>query len=121
MIKTALRRGAVAFGAAAIAVTSLAGVAQADVGVPYIKPDQRGDAVVCVQKALQLAGYGIVRDGVYGQATYAALTAFQRSRGLSADGIVGPKTGDAIYYGYLLYSGDLAYQEYCPTIIPTTH
>ncbi|MFC8208598.1 hypothetical protein [[Kitasatospora] papulosa] len=57
MIKTALRRGA-----------------EADVGVPYVKPDQRGDAGACVQKAAQLAGYGIVRDGVYGQATYAPLT-----------------------------------------------
>lgn len=47
MIKTALRRGA-----------------EADVGVPYVKPDQRGDAGACVQKAAQLAGYGIVRDGV---------------------------------------------------------
>ncbi|MCX0245198.1 peptidoglycan-binding domain-containing protein [Streptomyces drozdowiczii] len=121
MIKTALRRGAVAFGTAAIVVTSLAGVAQADVGVPYVKPDQRGTPVLCVQRALELAGYNLVRDGVYGQATYAALTDFQRRHGLSADGIVGPRTGDVLYYDYLKYSGGLIEGEVCPTLIPTTH
>ncbi|MEV0193377.1 peptidoglycan-binding domain-containing protein [Kitasatospora purpeofusca] len=121
MIKNVIRRGAVTLGAVAVAVTSFAGVAHADRGVAYVKPNQSGDGVACVQQALRLAGYSIDRDGKYGNATYAALTDFQRKHGLSADGIVGPKTGDVLYYGYLKPSGGLVEGEICPTVIPTTH
>ncbi|MDY0813030.1 peptidoglycan-binding domain-containing protein [Kitasatospora purpeofusca] len=120
MIKHVFRRGAVTLGAAAMAVTALAGVAHADRGVPYVKPGQHGDGVACVQQGLRNAGYSIAVDGQYGNATYAALTDFQYHRGLSADGIVGPKTGDALYYGYLKPSGNLVQIEFCPTVIPTS-
>ncbi|MFJ8432157.1 peptidoglycan-binding protein [Kitasatospora sp. NPDC094019] len=120
MIKHVFRRGAVTLGAAAMAVTALAGVAHADRGVAYIKPGQHSQAVACVQQGLRNAGYSIDVDGQYGNATYAALTDFQHNRGLSADGIVGPKTGDALYYGYLKPSGNLVQIEFCPTVIPTS-
>ncbi|MFC5665213.1 peptidoglycan-binding protein [Kitasatospora misakiensis] len=120
MIKHVFRRGAVTLGAAAVAVTTLAGVAHADRGVPYVKPGQRGDGVACVQQGLRNAGYSIAVDGQYGNATYAALTDFQHQHGLSPDGIVGPKTGDVLYYDFLKPSGNLVQIEFCPTVIPTS-
>src|SRR3954451_24511539 len=56
-----------------------------------------GLAVRRVQKRLTLAGYdtgGV--DGIFGPATEAGVKALQRDRGLVEDGIVGPKTWDAI-------------------------
>lgn len=52
-----------------------------------------GDAVRALQSALAEAGFrpGML-DGDFGPATEAAVVAFQRSRGLLADGIAGPRT-----------------------------
>lgn len=53
----------------------------------------RGDLVKQIQAALK--GYGFdpgPLDGIFGPKTLAAVKAFQRSRGLSQDGIVGPQT-----------------------------
>lgn len=54
-----------------------------------------GDAVRLFQARLTAQGYTIVVDGIYGAETRAACLAFQRDRGLTADGIVGPRTWDA--------------------------
>ena len=51
------------------------------------KLGSRGEMVRQIQKALHL-----VSDGIYGQNTKAAVEAFQREKGLVADGIVGPAT-----------------------------
>ena len=51
------------------------------------KLGSRGEVVRQIQKALHL-----VPDGVYGQNTREAVIAFQRERGLTADGVVGPAT-----------------------------
>ena len=56
------------------------------------KLGSKGDGVVEIQLALKLAGYGVTMDGYYGHKTREAIMAFQRSRGIGADGIVGPKT-----------------------------
>ena len=57
------------------------------------KKGSRGEVVKQIQKALCGAGYHVgMIDGVYGQMTEDAVKAFQRSRGLNADGIVGPAT-----------------------------
>lgn len=52
-----------------------------------------GDEVKQIQTKLRDWGYykGNV-DGIYGSQTYEAVKAFQRNNGLTADGIVGPKT-----------------------------
>lgn len=52
----------------------------------------KGDGVGEIQLALKLAGYDVTMDGYYGPKTREAVMAFQRSRGIGADGITGPKT-----------------------------
>jgi hypothetical protein len=52
----------------------------------------KGDGVSEIQLALKLAGYNVTMDGDYRAKTREAVVAFQRSRGIGADGIVGPKT-----------------------------
>lgn len=56
-----------------------------------------GDSVTALQQALTTLGFdpGTV-DGKYGAATEQAVTAFQQSKDLTADGIAGPKTIAAI-------------------------
>ncbi len=53
----------------------------------------RGQEVRQIQRKLQALGFysGSV-DGIYGTATQKAVRNFQKSRGISADGIAGPKT-----------------------------
>ena len=56
-----------------------------------------GDAVRALQQALQNKGFspGAI-DGQYGNATQAAVIAFQNSEGLLADGVAGPRTLSAL-------------------------
>ncbi|MFJ2591171.1 GH25 family lysozyme [Streptomyces sp. NPDC087538] len=58
-----------------------------------------GAAVKAAQA--QLAGYGnrIAVDGAFGPATRNAAMAFQRSHGLTADGVIGPKTWNKLING----------------------
>lgn len=62
-------------------------------GCPMVKKGAEGNITRWVQRKLNALGYncGSV-DGIFGVNTKAAVMAFQRARGLSADGIVGPKT-----------------------------
>ncbi len=64
----------------------------------------RGEEVRQIQKKLKSLGYyqGSV-DGIYGTATKNAVTAFQRSCGITADGIAGPTT--LLYLGLSSSSG----------------
>lgn len=48
------------------------------------------------QKLKELGYYKGSVDGVYGQGTRSAVIAFQKANGLSADGIVGPKTASVL-------------------------
>lgn len=56
------------------------------------KLGSKGEDVKQIQKALAGAGLAVIVDGIYGQNTKAAVEAFQREHGLTADGIVGPAT-----------------------------
>ena len=57
-----------------------------------VKPGDKGEAVMMIQHALTL-----VEDGDYGPATKKAVIAFQDNHvGLDSNGVVGPKTWDAL-------------------------
>lgn len=56
----------------------------------------RGDRVEALQQLLNTHGYGLVVDGHFGRATLNAVYRFQRARGLSVDGKVGPRTAAAL-------------------------
>ncbi len=61
------------------------------------KMGSMGDEVLDIQSALKSFGYYTGRvDGIYGTATKNAVIAFQRDNGLTADGIVGKATMNAL-------------------------
>lgn len=61
-----------------------------------IKKGAAGDLVVWAQEHLISAGYRLGVDGGFGANTRRAVLGFQRSRGLTADGVVGPATWSAL-------------------------
>jgi len=72
-----------------------------EVSVGLLREGQRGPAVADLQAAL--AGLGVdghdaplQADGVFGPRTGEAVRAFQQSHGLLADGVVGPETREAL-------------------------
>ena len=61
--------------------------------MPTLRLGSRGTAVADLQRRLGAAGFSAgAADGIFGSQTDAAVRAFQRARGLSADGIVGAMT-----------------------------
>lgn len=56
------------------------------------KLGSKGEGVKQIQRALAGAGFGVIADGVYGAITKEAVMAFQLSKGLTIDGMVGPAT-----------------------------
>ncbi|GAD00159.1 peptidoglycan recognition protein family protein [Agarivorans albus] len=56
----------------------------------------KGQKVQELQTFLNDAGFPTKKDGVFGQATQQSVEAYQKSVGLKADGIVGPKTLEAM-------------------------
>ncbi|MFF8742997.1 peptidoglycan-binding protein [Streptomyces californicus] len=57
-----------------------------------IRQGESGDRVREIQCLAIYHGYSLTVDGQFGPATKNAVTAFQRARGIGADGIVGPST-----------------------------
>lgn len=90
-------RGASAPAAAAPApdLASL-GRALAAAKATTLRVGAKGDAVVWLQTLLNQRGAKLTTDGDFGSATSKAVIAFQRTRGLPADGIVGPRTWGAL-------------------------
>jgi peptidoglycan hydrolase-like protein with peptidoglycan-binding domain len=68
-----------------------------------IRQGSAGADVVGVQYLLRHHGHNIAADGQFGPGTHNAVVAFQRGRGLAADGIVGANTVAAL--GPVLRSG----------------
>jgi hypothetical protein len=58
----------------------------------FIQRGSKGDAVLTIQGRL-----GVEQTGLFGPTTEECVTAFQRGRGLEADGIVGPDTWKALF------------------------
>ena len=56
----------------------------------------QGSEVAVIQGQLASLGYDVVADGDFGPATAEAIKSFQASRGLEADGLVGPGTYSAL-------------------------
>jgi peptidoglycan hydrolase-like protein with peptidoglycan-binding domain len=65
--------------------------------LPTLRRGSKGDAVKFLQERLSLMGYSLVIDGEFGAKTEAAVKQFQKDRGLTVDGIVGPKTWTAMF------------------------
>lgn len=66
---------------------------------PTLKRGSKGEYVTLLQTKLKQRGYDLGScgiDGDFGRATEAAVKAFQRDNGLTADGIVGAKTWNAL-------------------------
>ena len=72
------------------------------VSLPTLRKGSRGEYVTLLQTKLIQQGYDLApygADGAYGNKTVEAVKTFQRDHGLSADGICGPKTWEAINSG----------------------
>jgi predicted chitinase len=65
-------------------------------GAP-LRQGSKGEAVRAMQQRLSDLGNTLTVDGSFGAGTKAAVATFQRSKGLSADGVVGPATWTAIW------------------------
>ena len=63
---------------------------------PEVKSGANAHPIKTLQYLLRAHGQGVVVDGEFGPQTEAAVKAFQSSRGLAADGIVGPVTWSAL-------------------------
>ncbi|MEG6585858.1 C40 family peptidase [Dendrosporobacter sp. 1207_IL3150] len=55
-----------------------------------------GQDVASIQARLNTLGYDVVADGDFGPATTRAVKAFQKERGLEADGVIGEQTYKAL-------------------------
>ncbi len=64
---------------------------------PTLRRGDTGNAVRDLQSLLTGVGFGVLIDGDFGKHTADALKAFQKSRGLKADGVAGPVTWDALH------------------------
>lgn len=63
---------------------------------PTQSSGNRGSDVSAIQYLLQAQGQNVTADGVFGSTTDTAVRAFQTSKGLGVDGIVGPQTWGAL-------------------------
>ena len=67
-----------------------------DDGLPTLRKGNSGEYVRLMQEAIAKAGIEVDQDGKFGSNTEAAVKAFQKKNGLTADGICGPKTWVAL-------------------------
>jgi len=67
-----------------------------DLPWPVVRRGSEGQPVRSLQYLLRARGHAVAVDGDFGPRTDAAVRAFQRSRRLAVDGIVGPATWRAL-------------------------
>ncbi|MFI8769830.1 peptidoglycan-binding protein [Streptomyces sp. NPDC053792] len=100
-------RGVPARGPRRAACAHRPGHALAGASVPTQSKGSRGSDVTALQYLLNGQGAQLAADGVFGAGTDTAVRSFQSSRGLDADGIVGPDTWWALVTGSSGGSGGL--------------
>jgi peptidoglycan hydrolase-like protein with peptidoglycan-binding domain len=64
---------------------------------PTVQAGASGDTVTAIQYLLRQGGQDVVVDGDFGEQTAGAVKSFQEAKGLTADGIVGAQTWDALW------------------------
>ena len=74
----------------------VATVTTVSVKVPSLKKNATGGSVRALQAVLSAKGHATTVDGSFGPATEASVKAYQKSRGLTADGICGQQTWTAL-------------------------
>ncbi|WP_443058158.1 peptidoglycan-binding domain-containing protein [Streptomyces sp. JWR5-1] len=67
--------------------------------VVTVRSGSDGSAVKAAQVQLNTYGHQLAVDGVFGSGTAGAVRSFQKSKGLSVDGVVGPNTWRALITG----------------------
>jgi peptidoglycan hydrolase-like protein with peptidoglycan-binding domain len=63
---------------------------------PFVRQGDRDHPVRTLQHLLGEGGQAVAVDGIFGPLTHQAVRGFQQSTGLTADGIVGPRTWGAL-------------------------
>ncbi|MDQ8704534.1 peptidoglycan-binding protein [Streptomyces sp. LHD-70] len=63
---------------------------------PTLRQGAQGAAVKAAQTLLKARGQSVAVDGKFGPATTSAVKAFQKAKGLGADGVVGPQSWSAL-------------------------
>ena len=63
---------------------------------PVLKLGDINEYVLAWQYYLNLCGYNLKPDGIFGNNTLKAVKDYQAAHGLKADGIIGPKTWDSV-------------------------
>ncbi|WP_394216758.1 peptidoglycan-binding protein [Brachybacterium vulturis] len=89
-------RAALSGGVAVGGGTSAPSAPSAPATQPKLRHGDRGAAVTSLQKSLNASGASISVDGVFGRGTAGAVRALQSAAGIGVDGIVGPRTWNAL-------------------------
>ena len=66
---------------------------------PQVKKGAKGNVTRLIQERLNSVGFNISTDGIFGENTKNAVKVFQKNRGLTQDGIVGPNTWEWLLKG----------------------
>ncbi len=81
----------------ALCLTALFAAAANAAGYGTLRPEDSGEEIRSMQKALDHLGHPLAADGKYGLMTQAAVRAFQKKQELAEDGIAGNATLTALY------------------------